>query len=144
MPHLVATALAGAALAALLPAVPAGAAVPRGLAVPAAVPPAAADRPTSLRLTLTFPGRQTSGTRGVTLRCDPVGGTHPAAEEACEDLDESEGKITRHQDGRICTTVYSPVLAHAEGEWRGRPVRFTTRYGNECAMRARTGRIFAF
>ncbi|MWK34266.1 hypothetical protein GEV43_09560 [Actinomadura sp. J1-007] len=106
MPHLVATALAGAALA-LLPAVPATAATSAAtstvtIAAPtpptpptppagASAPSAPAGRGTALRLTLTFPEQNASGSRTVTLACDPAGGSHPHAPQACADLDRSRG-----------------------------------------------------
>ncbi|WP_067485669.1 SSI family serine proteinase inhibitor [Actinomadura hibisca] len=132
MPHLVATALTGAALA-LSP-------------VLAPVAPAAADPvpATELRLTLTYPGATTSGTRTVTLTCGPAGGKHPKAAEACAELARSGGRFEHaHGDG-FCTLEYAPVIAEAEGRWAGRPVRFRREYSNGCVMRAYTGTIFAF
>lgn len=95
-------------------------------------------------LTLTHPGRDTSGTRAVTLRCDPPGGGHPAAARACAELEASGGKFEHPPDGRMCTAVHAPVIARAEGQWNGEPVRFRAEYGNDCAMQSRTGTVFAF
>ncbi|MFB4319017.1 subtilase-type protease inhibitor [Actinomadura sp. 21ATH] len=137
MPHLVATALTGAALA-LLPAEAAAAAAP-----PAAGPPAAPA--TSLRLTLTHPDGGTSGARSVTLQCDPLGGTHPRAAQACAELARSGGEIEREPDrDAACTMIYAPVIAEARGHWRGRPVSFRAEYANDCVLGARTGAIFRF
>ena len=187
MPHLVATALTGAALA-VLPAVPAAAAPVAGPAVdpagtpdapaanapspgpratggPAAGPratggPAAGPRPTggpvpqaraanapraSLRLTLTHPGQEGVAPRSVTLLCEPVGGTHPEAERACEELSGSQGVIGRSPSTETaCTMIYAPVIAEAQGHWHGRPVRFRAEYGNDCVLAANTGSIFRF
>ncbi|TDD95463.1 SSI family serine proteinase inhibitor [Actinomadura rubrisoli] len=134
MPHLIATALVGGALA-LLPAVPAQAAPG-----------------TSLRLTLTYPGNDTSaapgngtsGTRTVTLRCGPAGGNHPKAARACTEIDAAGGRLAHAPDDRVCTAIYAPVVAQADGHWRGRAVDFRAEYGNDCAMRSRTGTIFDF
>ncbi|MFC9976291.1 SSI family serine proteinase inhibitor [Spirillospora sp. NPDC127200] len=134
MPHLIATALTGAALAlspALLPAAPAA----------AAAAPAAA---TELRLTLTYPGTTVSGTRAVRLTCDPTGGEHPRAARACAELARSGGRFEHDSGDRICTLEYAPVIAEAEGHWRGRPARFQREYPNGCVLRAYTGTIFAF
>ncbi|MEV5575572.1 SSI family serine proteinase inhibitor [Spirillospora sp. NPDC052269] len=100
---------------------------------------------TLLRLTLTYPTGNTSGTRTVVLRCDPPGGNHPAAEQACADLAASHGAID-HDPARnqICPMIYRPVIAQATGHWRERAVRFRKQYGNDCVMRSRTGRVFAF
>ncbi|MGI5167059.1 SSI family serine proteinase inhibitor [Spirillospora sp. CA-253888] len=137
MPHLIATALTGAALA-LSPALPVA---PASAAAGPATGPAAA---TELRLTLTYPGTTTSGTRTVTLTCDPAGGQHPRATRACAELARSGGRFEHDSGDRICTLEYAPVIAEAEGLWRGRPARFRREYPNGCVLRAYTGTIFAF
>ncbi|TDC44805.1 hypothetical protein E1281_32575 [Actinomadura sp. KC345] len=105
--------------------------------------PAAPSKPaSSLRLTLDHPDRGTS--RSVTLLCEPPGGGHPEAVRACSELSGSGGRIAHAPDGRMCTAIHSPVTARAKGHWRGEPVRFHTEYGNDCAMRSRTGTVFAF
>ena len=107
-------------------------------------PAAFAEPGTSLRLSVTHPGEATSGTRAVTLRCDPPGGGHPEAARACLELDGSGGKFEHRPDGRMCTAVHSPVVVRAEGRWKGRPARFRAEYGNDCVMWSRTGTVFAF
>lgn len=124
MPNLVTGVIAGAVIA-LMPAVPSGA-------------------ETSLRLTVVHPERNASGSRAVTLRCGPPGGDHPEAARACADLAESGGAFAHAPDGRMCTAVHAPVVARAAGRWHGRTVRFRAEYGNDCAMRSRTGAVFAF
>jgi Subtilisin inhibitor-like len=126
MPHLVATALAGAVLA-LLPALPAQAAAP-----------------TDLRLSVTRPAGNTSGSNTVTLRCEPSGGQHPRAAEACAELSRHDGAFDRPAGDTACTLEYTPVVAHATGLWRGRPVSFRREYSNSCVLRSHTGTIFQF
>ena len=121
MPNLVTGVIAGAVIA-LVPAVP-------------------SDAGTSLRLTITHPDR--GGSKAVTLRCGPPGGDHPQAARACAELAGSGGKFDHAPDGRMCTAVHAPVVARAEGRWHGKTVRFRAEYGNDCAMRARTGVVFA-
>ncbi len=99
------------------------------------------DSGTSLRLTLSHPDRRP---RAVTLRCDPPGGGHPEAAQACSELSGSGGKPAHPPDGRMCTAVHAPVVARTEGRWHGKPVRFRAEYGNDCVMRSRTGTVFAF
>ncbi|TDC83169.1 SSI family serine proteinase inhibitor [Actinomadura sp. 7K507] len=111
-------------------------------AVVALIPAAPPEPASSLRLTLAHPDRGTS--RSVTLRCEPTGGGHPEAARACSELSGSGGKIAHAPDGRMCTAVHSPVTARAKGRWRGKPVHFQAEYGNDCAMRSRTGTVFAF
>ncbi|WP_242900631.1 SSI family serine proteinase inhibitor [Actinomadura terrae] len=127
MPRIAVLAMAAAAV--LAPAVPAG---------------ASGAPESSLRLTLTYPGRDNSGTRSVTLRCDPDGGSHPHAARTCAELRRSGGRIVHDPDGRVCTAQYSPVVAEARGRWRGGQVNFRTKFGNDCVMHSRTGSVFAF
>ncbi|WP_067822517.1 SSI family serine proteinase inhibitor [Actinomadura kijaniata] len=128
MPHLVASVLAGAAFA-LAPAVPA----------------VAAPGPTVVRLTLTFPESDTSAARSVVLFCEPPRGGHPAAARACAELARSGGRFERAEPfPTVCTLEYAPVVAEAEGTWRGRPVMFRREYPNQCALRAYTGTVFTF
>ncbi len=81
---------------------------------------------------------------GTLLRCDPPGGGHPHAEEACAQLSAADGRITAlpAQDA-LCPMIYAPVTAHAEGMWRDRPVTWKETFPNTCALRARTGALFA-
>ncbi|MUN40758.1 SSI family serine proteinase inhibitor [Actinomadura litoris] len=110
-----------------------------------AVPADASEAPrTSLRLTLTYPGHDASGTRSVTLRCDPAGGSHPRAAPACAELRRAGGRLVHDPDGRVCTAQYSPVVAQARGSWRGTPVSFRSQFGNDCVMHSRTGTVFGF
>ncbi|GAA4152999.1 SSI family serine proteinase inhibitor [Actinomadura keratinilytica] len=145
MPHLVATALAGAALA-VLPALPAHAAPTAAPTTGNTTDATAAPRGVrgQLRLTLTYPGQSTSGTRTVTLRCDPHGGSHPRAATACAELNRRSGRLDRGPDDAICTMNYSPVVASAKGTWGGRPVDFRKEYPNDCVLRSQTGSVFAF
>jgi hypothetical protein len=94
--------------------------------------------------------RTTAGTtagRSVTLRCDPPGGTHPKAAEACADVAKSRGDLKTlpaNQNPRACFMIYAPVTVSAQGDWRGQPVKFTTQFPNTCVMHDKTGSIFDF
>ncbi|HEV2784625.1 MAG TPA: SSI family serine proteinase inhibitor [Actinophytocola sp.] len=81
------------------------------------------------------------------LRCHPPGGAHPNAAKACADLDAAGGDLDLlpgDPEAQLCTLEYRPVMAAARGTWRGRPIRWSHEYGNNCAMRAATGPVFAF
>jgi hypothetical protein len=85
--------------------------------------------------------------RTVTLQCDPVGGTHPKAAQACADLAKARDNFTVAPDEKnpqACFMIYSPVTASAEGQWRGEAVKFTTRFPNTCVLHSRTASIFDF
>ncbi|MBZ3904671.1 MULTISPECIES: SSI family serine proteinase inhibitor [Streptomyces] len=86
---------------------------------------------------------RTSDTRGTLLLCDPPQG-HGHAAQACAELRRTEGDITRipHRDA-ICTEIYAPIRATAEGQWNGRTITYEQTFANACVMAARTGSVFA-
>ncbi len=85
--------------------------------------------------------------RSVTLNCEPAGGSHPKALQACEDVAKSGGDLKAMPaaaNPRACFMIYAPVTVSAEGDWHGQPVRFTAKYPNTCVMRDKTGSVFDF
>lgn len=84
-----------------------------------------------------------SDTRGTLLLCDPPQG-HGRATQACAELRRTDGDITRipHRNA-ICTEIYAPVRATAEGQWNGHQVAYEQTFANACVMTARTGSVFA-
>ncbi|MFJ9637694.1 subtilase-type protease inhibitor [Streptomyces sp. NPDC101178] len=76
--------------------------------------------------------------RAVTLSCAPTaGGTHPAPEAACAELDTVGGQFTalaRTSPDRMCTRQWNPVTITAHGVWHGKRVTFSTTYGNACEL----------
>ncbi|MBA9003968.1 SSI family serine proteinase inhibitor [Thermomonospora cellulosilytica] len=108
-----------------------------------AAPAALAD---SGRLTLGIRWHDTGVTETVTLSCDPVGGTHPDAADACADLAKADGDITRIPPANaVCVAVYEPVTAYASGTWNGRSVYFSKVCTNDaCADVATGGNVFHF
>jgi hypothetical protein len=83
----------------------------------------------------------------VTLQCDPTGGSHPKAAQACSDLTRSHGGFsvaTRDQSPRACFMIYSPITVSAEGTWQGQGVHFQSKFPNTCALHSKTGSIFDF
>jgi hypothetical protein len=86
-----------------------------------------------------------AGVRSVDLRCEPSGGSHPNAREACDDLLRSDGDVQAVQDSdSLCTFEYQPVHVTAAGSWRGEHRSFDHVYPNACAMRVDTGSVFGF
>lgn len=89
----------------------------------------------------------TSPERTVTLQCNPSGGTHPKAEEACSDVAKAGGDLAQmpsNANPRACFMIYAPVTVKAQGQWKGQPVRFTEKFPNTCVMRDKTGSVFDF
>ncbi|GIG63754.1 SSI family serine proteinase inhibitor [Phytomonospora endophytica] len=104
----------------------------------------AAARPSeSAALVLTTEG--SSGTAVAELRCEPTGGTHAQAPEACSVLAGVDGDFDDLDvaPGTICPTIYDPVVVTAKGQWRGTLVDHVREYANTCELRAATGPVFA-
>jgi Subtilisin inhibitor-like len=123
--------------------VPLAVAAMLGPVAPAGAASAAGHR-TALVLTVRGDGYEF---RTAVLRCDPPGGSHPRAGEACADLSGAGGNLDAlpgDPQVQFCTMEYRPVTASARGVWRGRPVRWSHEYGNPCALRAATGPVFSF
>jgi hypothetical protein len=119
------------------------------LIAPAGLEPAkygSAPRPHDPQASLTLSYLADAGfATAVKLTCDPVGGGHPEADEACAVLatiDANPDKIVPAHTA--CMLIYAPLTAELIGTWHGRPVNWTHRYGNSCEMRRATGVIFNF
>lgn len=99
---------------------------------------------TTLTLTVAVPE---GDAESVQLTCEPAGGTHPNAISACEELLAAHGDLDGlpgDDEQTACTMVYQPVIAVAEGTWRGEPVAWESEYGNSCALRTAIGTVFLF
>lgn len=80
------------------------------------------------------------GGRWAALDCDPPGGNHPRAEEAC-DLIAEHGDIASVQgvsDGP-CTMIYKPVTIRVTGI-----EEYEETFSNECVMKSVKGAVFDF
>ena len=83
----------------------------------------------------------------VVLECEPTGGSHPHARRACAELFAAKGKfedLPGEQEHTSCTMEYRPVVAVAEGTWRGEHVEWEHEFGNGCTLRTATGSVFRF
>jgi hypothetical protein len=59
-----------------------------------------------------------------TLTCDPVGGDHPRAAEACAALAALDDPFAPTPPGTVATMIYGgPETVTVDGYWHGRPVR---------------------
>ncbi len=123
--------------------IPAAIALAAGAATAAVVAtPAHAAATTKLYLAV----RAENGTRTTaTLTCNPAGGTHPDAADACAELTPVRGNIAKLPEGEgMCAMIYAPVTATAYGRWQGRSVQYRTTFGNACEMGLKTGSVFRF
>ena len=79
------------------------------------------------------------------LTCEPAGGPHPKAAEACAALSDVDGQFAGLSTGQaLCTLEYDPVRVTASGTWRGETRSFDAEFPNACVMRAETGPVFDF
>ncbi|MFD9444264.1 SSI family serine proteinase inhibitor [Streptomyces sp. NPDC060006] len=125
---------AAASLAALSAAPPAAYAE----SLPFMPPPVSgADDADRLTVTVSRAGGGLDGT--FELDCHPVGGSHPDARAACEQLDQKtswgRSPFTPAQEGGMCTMQYGgPATARVTGTWAGRPVDATYQRGDGCEI----------
>jgi hypothetical protein len=113
------------------------------VAAPAAVATVATTAPETF-MVLGVQGR--SGAQFVTLRCDPVSGTHPHPEAVCKALGASDGDINKviGQPDTLCPNIYDPVTATASGSYQGMQVIFRRTYSNRCDLAIKTAPVFEF
>ncbi|MET8760917.1 SSI family serine proteinase inhibitor [Lentzea sp. NPDC004782] len=79
------------------------------------------------------------------LNCEPAGGLHKHAKEACDQLIPVEGDFRRLPgSGAMCTMELNPTKAILRGKWRNKKVDFQQVYSNPCVVRAFTGEVFDF
>ncbi|REE95382.1 SSI family serine proteinase inhibitor [Thermomonospora umbrina] len=107
--------------------------------------PVSADPSTQLTFAV-VPENGTGTPRTATLTCEPVAGTHPDAEFACEDLIKADGHIELIQPvNGMCPHIVQPVTASVTGTWRGSPRSYKKSFTNACHANLLTGgHIFNF
>lgn len=98
------------------------------------------------RLVLTVAEGESAGpiARLGMLRCDPTGGTHPAAEQVCDALSivDGEPRMAGTPSGTMCPLIYDPVTVTMRGTLDGVRVDHERTYGNDCVLRDDTGPLF--
>jgi hypothetical protein len=101
--------------------------------------------PTALLLTVAAGEDGAPVSRVAVLTCEPAGGSHPAAGQACGELASAAGDIAAlSEDPGPCTMIYNPVTVTARGWWRGHVTSFHATYANPCVLRRQTRAIFEF
>jgi Subtilisin inhibitor-like len=102
---------------------------------------AAASGTTSLRIRI-WPDGPGGRSSMFTLRCDPIGGTHPRRVEACRVLASLKDPFAPVPANMGCTQIYGgPQVAIVTGTFRGRRVwaRFKRNDGCQIARWVRVG-----
>ncbi|NED49862.1 hypothetical protein G3I24_02895, partial [Micromonospora aurantiaca] len=67
-----------------------------------------------------------------TLTCDPPGGTHPKAADACAALTKTEDPFKPVPKDQMCTKIYGgPEIATVKGTWHTKQIdtKFTRQDG---------------
>lgn len=109
------------------------------------VPATASAAPPASGLVLSV--RPEMGTLSTTqLTCEPAGGLHKNAKQACDGLAPVDGDFTRMEPAAdaACTMELNTTKATLKGKWRGKKVVFEQVYSNPCVMRVHTGKVFDF
>ncbi|MER5357383.1 SSI family serine proteinase inhibitor [Streptomyces sp. NPDC002785] len=95
---------------------------------------------THTRLTVTVSDTGDPATEGVfELECGPTGGSHPAAQQACDRLEELAGEgadpFAPVPGDAMCTQQSGgPATARVTGTWRGRSIGTAFDRANGCAI----------
>jgi hypothetical protein len=105
---------------------------------PAGGAPDPGDRaPEGLTISMSESGQRSQAERH-TLTCDPVGGDHPRAQDACAELDRVSGEgdpFAPVPEDAICTMIDGgPATAEVTGEWAGKPVDAEFNRSNGCEI----------
>lgn len=70
-----------------------------------------------------------------TLTCEPTGGDHPDAEQACADLAASQDPFAPLATDQVCTQIFGgPQTATVTGTYRGEPVRLELSRSDGCRI----------
>jgi hypothetical protein len=113
-----------------------------------ALPASATEQGSASTLVITaYNGEDTSWPviKEITLKCEPTGGNHAEAEEACASLDAVDGDFDALMSrNTICPDVYQPVTIEVGGSWRGEAMDFEHTYANLCFAYDESDGVFKF
>lgn len=101
----------------------------------------------SSHLLLTVNGRHidASSKHDALLTCNPSGGTHPRAAQACADLATAQGDFAKlPKKPEFCPMIYAPVTATASGTYEGKRIDFRQEFDNRCLLARVTGHVFEY
>lgn len=118
-----------------------------GTALAPALAHAEPDSSAHSMVNLSIRGEARDDIRTAFLTCEPTGGSHPYAQDACQALKDVNGdftKLTTEHSTSTCPLNYKPVTLTAKGRWQGKPVTFEKTFPNDCVAGAATGKVFSF
>lgn len=97
---------------------------------PSGVPTGSPAGPSQLRIVV---DDGAGGTSTWTLTCDPTGGDHPDAEQACAAIQGHRSALNPVPEDRMCAQVYGgPQKATVTGTWRGEQIFAALSRTNAC------------
>ena len=102
-----------------------GSARASGQANAAAAGHASAGTAAAARLVIEITSHPGAKPQRWTLTCDPVGGTHPHAREACRVLERAKNPFAPADPSMMCPPPPSSPTATIKGTWFGHPVDAT-------------------
>lgn len=86
-------------------------------------------------LTVNVKASEEAPAKTWTLTCDPVGGDHPKAAEACTTLTKTKDPFKPVPEGQMCTKIYGgPEIATVKGTWNGAAVDTTFTRKDGCEL----------
>jgi hypothetical protein len=108
------------------------------LPLPILTTPMPAEEPAT-ELTVTFKADEKAAPRVMRLVCDPTGGDHPRADDACAALDKAaaakKNPFAAPPKGQMCTFIYGgPQTAVVKGTWNGTSVNRSFSRTNGCEI----------
>ncbi len=108
-------------------------------AAPADQPPGAQQTPPprpATDLTVTVAASPKATPKTWTLTCDPAGGTHPKAADACDFVAKTSPQVLKLQLGHTaCSMIFGgSQVATVKGTWRGTPVDAQLSRTNGCEI----------
>ena len=106
-----------------------------------AAQPAAAGVGAATRLTVSV--KPATGPAKIAwLTCQPAGGTHQRAVEACATLAAAGGDPRKIPDADgMCTMEHAPVTLKVTGHWQRRTLRYKQTFSNACVMDLGVGAV---
>lgn len=95
-----------------------------------------ADQASATALTISVTPKPGAKPHEWTLKCDPPGGTHPKAKQACATLSKTKSPFAATPKNQMCTQIFGgPQQAKIDGTWHGRKVDATYNRKNGCEIK---------
>ncbi|HEY8478282.1 MAG TPA: SSI family serine proteinase inhibitor [Spirillospora sp.] len=86
-------------------------------------------------LTINVKASEEAPAKSWTLTCEPPGGNHPKAAEACTTLAKVKDPFKPVPEGQMCTKIYGgPEIATVKGTWNGTTIDTTFTRKDGCEL----------